>query len=721
MKITIRTALAAFVIASTAGLAAAGPDRAPPPDLVSRWLGLRECTVVDLSGTPKAGEPAGTTQTVGLTVAGRPCTLEITPHSVRSDLYRVYRIGADGEPRLVPAGPVNTFRGRVADRPGTTVAAAVLSDGLHATIDMEDGERYWVQPVPPALGWGGAFHVVYRDADAPLEGVSCGTNDKIAAAPRFAMEPADPPAEADGGLPGHVAEIACDADFEYFTEWGEDVEARINAIINQVDLQYEIQVDITHEITAILVRTTFGGPYTQTDAFSLLTQFRNQWLGQHFDITRDLAQLFTGKNLDGTTIGIAWDTGEVCGTGAYSLVQSDYNGVFSCATDLTAHELGHLWGASHCSCPVFTMNATITCANQFSAASIASIIAHRDTRLCLNSDYCFALTEFPADYISHVSIGMIDHASGASTYSDFTSISTELARGQEYDVEVTLADSAVGDVGGLWIDWNDDKDFDDDGEELVTWWSGAGPYLASFVVPEDAILGASRLRIRLQDGDVDPLLFPCGLVDIGEVEDYGVEIVIFVPPPPVNDNCSDPTVITSAGATPYTTVNATTDGPDEVIDCDFFGYSHLESDVWFRYDAECTGSMTVSVCDSDFDTKLGVYDGCPTFPHETIIGCNDDFCADKSSVTFIAIEGLSYWFRVGGFEGLKGSGTLLLENDCPPPTCEFDLDGDGAVGFTDLISVLNAWGCVGCPEDVDGSGTVGLTDLITILSFWGPC
>jgi hypothetical protein len=46
-----------------------------------------------------------------------------------------------------------------------------------------------------------------------------------------------------------------------------------------------------------------------------------------------------------------------------------------------------------------------------------------------------------------------------------------------------------------------------------------------------------------------------------------------------------------------------------------------------------------------------------------------------------------------------------------------DIDGDGTVGFTDLLAVLGAWGpCTGCTEDVDGDGLVGLSDLLEVLA-----
>lgn len=56
--------------------------------------------------------------------------------------------------------------------------------------------------------------------------------------------------------------------------------------------------------------------------------------------------------------------------------------------------------------------------------------------------------------------------------------------------------------------------------------------------------------------------------------------------------------------------------------------------------------------------------------------------------------------------------------------CESDLDGNGTVGFTDLLILLALWGpceghCLGA--DIDGDGTVDFADLLLVLSSWGPC
>jgi hypothetical protein len=81
-------------------------------------------------------------------------------------------------------------------------------------------------------------------------------------------------------------------------------------------------VGITHKITTIIVRTSASQPYTSTDPNTLLDQFRVQWTTNHGNVTRDIAHLFTGKELDGSVIGIAW-LGVVCNSSyGYGLVQS---------------------------------------------------------------------------------------------------------------------------------------------------------------------------------------------------------------------------------------------------------------------------------------------------------------------------------------------------------------------------------------------------------------
>ena len=57
----------------------------------------------------------------------------------------------------------------------------------------------------------------------------------------------------------------------------------------------------------------------------------------------------------------------------------------------------------------------------------------------------------------------------------------------------------------------------------------------------------------------------------------------------------------------------------------------------------------------------------------------------------------------------------------PFPVTYGDVDGDGAVGGTDFLAILGAWGsCTGscCPADLDLDGDIGVTDFLVLLANW---
>jgi len=66
----------------------------------------------------------------------------------------------------------------------------------------------------------------------------------------------------------------------------------------------------------------------------------------------------------------------------------------------------------------------------------------------------------------------------------------------------------------------------------------------------------------------------------------------------------------------------------------------------------------------------------------------------------------------------------VYEGEAPsvdPQACPMlgDLDGDGAIGASDVAALLAAWGeCVGCPADLDGDGRVDARDLSILLAEW---
>ena len=343
--------------------------------------------------------------------------LELFPHSVRSENFVLREQLADGSFRVADPGPVRTMRGQLRGSKGSRVVGSMLDVGFSGKVVMGNGSVVFVEPLASQMNIDAdrGLHVIYRSVDVNAHPGKCGVGNgplhnfetiRIGNERRNSLQdPSANPAFGGGGFA--VAELAVDADFEYFQDWGSstmNTQARMEQIINIVNNQYESDVGITHIISASVIRTSEPDPYTSNDAFTLLSQFRTEWLQNQNGVPRDVAHLFTGKSIQGGTIGIAWTIGGICTTSAYCLSESDFNNALVCATDLTAHELGHLWNGAHCNCASFTMNPSITCANNFNPTfTIPDIIAHRDSRTCLDG----SATPANDNFVDSINVGAL--------------------------------------------------------------------------------------------------------------------------------------------------------------------------------------------------------------------------------------------------------------------------------------------------------------------------
>lgn len=92
---------------------------------------------------------------------------------------------------------------------------------------------------------------------------------------------------------------------------------------------------------------------TNTDSSALLNEFRSEVSTKRDTENSDLAFLYTGKNLDGSTIGRAFQYYNRQSDRAYAIGQmrtggiSTYQATFSQRCVLTAHEIGHNFGGEH--------------------------------------------------------------------------------------------------------------------------------------------------------------------------------------------------------------------------------------------------------------------------------------------------------------------------------------------------------------------------------------
>ena len=126
------------------------------------------------------------------------------------------------------------------------------------------------------------------------------------------------------------------------------------------------------------------------------------------------------------------------------------------------------------------------------------------------------------EFINRVEVGTINWTSGCDGYGDFSAQSTMMERGEDYGITVTLTDGYAEDQCAVWVNWDQDAEFD--AGEMVTLTSPNPeffPFVGTITPPSGAPLGETRLRIRLT---YDETPFPCGVAEYGEVEDYTVEV-----------------------------------------------------------------------------------------------------------------------------------------------------------------------------------------------------
>jgi PKD repeat protein len=177
-------------------------------------------------------------------------------------------------------------------------------------------------------------------------------------------------------------------------------------------------------------------------------------------------------------------------------------------------------------------NPTITynTAGTFDVTLTASNSAGSDSETKLNyitvtdtPDYCTSSGNSQGyEWIAGVQVGGLNNPSGASGYTDFTSLTANMTKGASVSVALTpgFASSSYTEYWKIWIDYNKDGDFDDAGEEVFSG-SGSSVVSGSFTVPTSASSGTTRMRVSMRYGGTPP---SCGTFTYGEVEDYTANI-----------------------------------------------------------------------------------------------------------------------------------------------------------------------------------------------------
>ncbi|PZU87813.1 MAG: propanediol utilization protein [Chryseobacterium sp.] len=139
-------------------------------------------------------------------------------------------------------------------------------------------------------------------------------------------------------------------------------------------------------------------------------------------------------------------------------------------------------------------------------------------------NYCSAGSTSPAGgKISNVTFAGINNNSSANVgYEDFSNVSGNVTAGQIYNFSASnnTGSNSSFDQVIVWIDLNQDGDFDDAGEKVLTTDVKTSPWNGTITIPSSITPGRTKMRVRLHAVNSTPNETPCGNSYFGQVEDY---------------------------------------------------------------------------------------------------------------------------------------------------------------------------------------------------------
>lgn len=243
---------------------------------------------------------------------------------------------------------IEVYRGEIEGEDGTWIRITIendtpkglLWDGLEMyAIDMVNGQT-----------------AIYRLADLRISGdaLSCSIAETPGNAAEFlkvlvAEANANKISQKGAGATSEMG-VAVIGDFEFASDMGASSEAEILTRMNNVDGIFSGQLGVQLNVSRIDVFSSSNDPFTdETTANDLLNELSEYRLARSSQRANGLSHLFTGRDLSGSTVGIAFGGtygGAICSDryGA-GLTQATHGATFDSL--IAAHEFGHNFGAPH--------------------------------------------------------------------------------------------------------------------------------------------------------------------------------------------------------------------------------------------------------------------------------------------------------------------------------------------------------------------------------------
>jgi uncharacterized repeat protein (TIGR01451 family) len=312
-------------------------------------------------------------------------------------LGRRFDLELEANSRLMPVARqnplldgVDIYRGELAGRPGSW-ARIVVSNGMPSGLFWDGNEMYAIEAPGDSIVQTDVS-VIYRLADAQIApgSMSCGSAS-MATTGSAAMDGLLGELGAISQGLGAISEIEMGAigDYEFTNSKGSDAAAAtaITTRLNNVDGIFSQQLGVQINVTVIETFSASNDPFTdERDAISLLDELSTYRSATPAQNSNGLTHLYTGRSLNGSTVGIAWggDSGSAFCSSFFGAGLSEGNSSSTFDSLVAAHEIGHNFGAPHdgesgSSCESetgnFLMAPQLNNSDQFSSCSIAKMAA----------------------------------------------------------------------------------------------------------------------------------------------------------------------------------------------------------------------------------------------------------------------------------------------------------------------------------------------------------
>ncbi len=318
---------------------------------------------------------------------GKKWDMELYPSQIAADDLLVRIIEASGEKVQIGAQAV-AYYGRLSDDIDSHIRLTVNGPFISGYIQTKKRTMF----IEPASDLDQRIpeghYALYDVSDIKNTGdVKCHATDAELERRRIGNPEELPSGQQRGPDDCFTVELAVYADYDYFLDEGStigDATNQIIAVMNTVAPEYEyngsnnfesgVEFEIVEMVISRCEACDIIGP--STDIGYLLNQF-TAWSPDGFRLSHDLGQYWTGRNLPGGTIGLAW-VNAVCSNVRYHVLENYSNTTWQLRV-LTAHEIGHNFSANHdAGGSNFIMAPSITNTSTWSTLSKNTVNANLD-------------------------------------------------------------------------------------------------------------------------------------------------------------------------------------------------------------------------------------------------------------------------------------------------------------------------------------------------------